>query len=257
VGHEQNFYNLRIAAGAGNISGIKIFAIEQFCPRSKAGTAAGQVNARLAPLIAEAARRGEVLGFYSKTGTPKIPDAVNTPEAMAVRQLGRDGILKLDAHGHMIVSIGEGTFALQKAAEVPAAQAAIEGDSATFQSIGRNRSLLKKVLARALAFNRARTASQGAQMFRIVNRKVVGVPVGEGKLHEGRVYAFVIGVWPASALKNAATHEVDTTQAPIRALSVAVNIQDNWVGDHPHLGAMLGGQLLETIAPVLFPEGVR
>ena len=241
-----------------------------FCPKSRdvilhamalvavgSGTAAGQVNARLAPLIAEAARRGEVLGFYSKTGTPKIPDAVNTPEAMAVRQLGRDGILKLDAHGHMIVSIGEGTFALQKAAEVPAAQAVIEGDSATFQSIGRNRALLKRVLARALAFNRARTASQGAQMFRIVNRKVVGVPVGEGKLHEGRVYAFVIGVWPASALKNAATHEVDTTQAPIRALSVAVNIQDNWVGDHPHLGAMLGGQLLETIAPVLFPEGVR
>ncbi len=83
------------------------------------------------------------------------------------------------------------------------------------------------------------------------------MPVGEGKQHEGRVYAFVIGVWPASALKNAATHEVDTAQPPLRALSVAVNIQDNWVGDHPHLGAMLGGQLLELLAPQLFPVDAR
>ncbi|HEY4942740.1 MAG TPA: hypothetical protein VII56_15030 [Rhizomicrobium sp.] len=241
-----------------------------FCPKSRdvllhamalvavgSGTAAGQVSAKLAPLAAEAARRGEVLGFYSKTGTPKIPDAVNTPEALAVRQLGRDGILKLDAHGHMIAVVGDATFALQKASQLAAAQAAIEVDSATFQSIGRNRALLKKVLARALAFNRAPTASQGAQLFRIVNRKVAGVPVGEGKLHEGRVYVFVIGVYPAAALKNAATHEVDTTQTPLRALSVAINIQDNWVGDHPHLGAMLGGELLDLIAPVLFPEGSR
>lgn len=241
-----------------------------FCPKSRdvllhamalvavgSGTAAGQVDGKLAPLVAEAARRGEVIGFYSKTGTPKIPDAVNTPEAMAVRQLGRDGVLKLDDHGHMIAALNDTTYSLRKASELGAAQAAIEADNATFQSIGRNRGLLKKVLARALAFNRARTPSQGAQLFRIVNRKVVGVPVGEGKLHEGRVYIFVIGVWPASALKNAQTHEVDTTQTPLRALSVAINIQDNWVGDHPHLGAMLGGEMMDIIAPVLFPEGAR
>ncbi len=241
-----------------------------FCPKARdamlhalalvavgSGTAAGQVNAKLKPLIAEAARRGEVIGFYSKTGTPKIPDAVNSPEALAVRQLGRDGILKLDAHGDMIAAVDENTFALQKASDLPLAQAAIEADSATFQAIARNRALLKRVLARALAFNRARTASQGAQLFRIVNRKVMGVPVGEGKLHEGRVYVFVIGVYPAAALKNAATHEVDTGVAPLRALSVAINIQDNWLGEHPHLGSMLGGQMLDVIAPVLFPEGTR
>ena len=241
-----------------------------FCPKSRdavlhamalvavgSGTAAGQVAAKLAPLIAEAARRGEVIGFYSKTGTPKIPDANNTPEALAVRQLGRDRILKLNAHGQMIAALNDSSYAIQSSSQLALATAAIEADSATFQSIGRNRALLRKVLARVLAFNRARTASQGAQLFRIVNRKVVGVPVGEGKLHEGRVYAFVIGVYPASALKNAQTHEVDTTQTPLRALSVAINIQDNWVGDHPHLGAMLGGQMLDVIAPVLFPEGVR
>lgn len=220
-----------------------------------AGTAAGQVNAKLQPLIDEAKRRGEVIGFYSKTGTPKIPNPNNSPEATAVRQLGRDGVLKLDAHGHMVAAVGESTFALRSAPDIAPAQAAIEADSATFQSIGRNTALLKKVLARALAFNRVRLPSQGAQLFRIVNRKVVGVPVGEGTLHEGRVYVFVIGVWPATALKNAATHEVDTGIAPLRALSVAINIQDNWLGDHPHLGAMLGGQMLEVIAPVLFPEG--
>ncbi|HXC54341.1 MAG TPA: hypothetical protein VNU97_03525 [Rhizomicrobium sp.] len=241
-----------------------------FCPRSRdavlhamslvavdSGTAAGQVAAKLAPLVAEAARRGEVLGFYSKTGTPKIPDAVNTPEALAVRQLGRDGVLRLDGHGHMVAAIGQSTYPLQKAADSAAALAAVEADSATFQSIGRNRALLRRVLARALAFNRVRNASQGAQLFRITGRKVVGVPVGEGKLHEGRVYAFVIGVYPASALRNARTHEVDTTQTPLRALSVAINIQDNWVGDHPHLGAMFGGQLLEVLAPLLFPQGER
>lgn len=241
-----------------------------FCPRSRdvilhamalvavgSGTAAGQVGAKLAPLVAKAARRGEVLGFYSKTGTPKIPDAVNTPEALAVRQLGRDGVLRLDAHGHMIAAIGDATYPLQKSADLPAAQAGVEADSATFQSIGRSRALLRRVLVRAFAFNRARTPSQGAQLFRIVDRKVVSIPISEGKQHEGRVYAFVIGVWPAAALKNAATHEVDTTQAPLRALSVALNIQDNWVGDHPHLGAMLGGQLLEIIAPLLFPEGQK
>ncbi len=199
-----------------------------------------------------------MLGFYSKTGTPKIPDAVNTPEAMAVRQLGRDGILKLDAHGHMIVAVGDnGARCCAIRPTSAAAQTAIEADNATFQSIGRNRGLLKKVLARALAFNRAHTPSQGAQLFRIVNRRIAGVPVGEGKLHEGRVYVFVIGVWPASALRNAQTHEVDTTQTPLRALSVAINIQDNWVGDHPHLGAMLGGEMMDIIAPTLFPEGVR
>jgi hypothetical protein len=241
-----------------------------FCPKSRdailhamalvavgSGTAAGQAGTKLAPLIAEATRRGEVLGFYSKTGTPKIPDANNSPEALAVRQLGRDGVRKLDAHGHMVAALGQNTYPLQKPLQLAPALAAIEADSATFQSIGRGRALLKKVLARALAFNRAHTASQGAQLFRIVSRRVVGVPVGEGKQHEGRVYAFVIGVWPASALKNAATHEVDTTQAPLHALSVAINIQDNWVGDHPHLGAMLGGQLMDTLAPLLFPQGRR
>ncbi|HEX4302586.1 MAG TPA: hypothetical protein VHZ78_07320 [Rhizomicrobium sp.] len=241
-----------------------------FCPKSRdvilhamslvaigSGTAAGQVNAQLAPLIAEAARRGEVIGFYSKTGTPKIPDAVNTPEAMAVRQLGRDNVLRLDAHGHMIAAVEQGTYDLQKPSQLPAAQAAIEADAATFQAIGRNHALLRKVLLRALAFNRARNASQGAQLFRIIGHKVAGVPISEGKLHEGRVYAFVIGVWPAAALKNATSHEVDTTQPPLRALSVAINIQDNWVGDHPHLGAMLGGQLMAILQPVLFPEGTR
>lgn len=221
------------------------------------GTAAGQVNAKLAPLVAEAARRGEVIGFYSKTGTPKIPDANNSPEALAVRQLGRDGILALDAQGRMVVALNQTSFALQKAQDLAAAQAAVEADGASFQAIGRNRALLRKVLTRALAFNRARTASQGAQLFRIVNRKVMGVPVGEGKLHEGRVYVFVIGVYPASALRNAATHEVDTTAAPLRALSVAINIQDNWVGEHPHLGAMLGGEMLAVIAPALFADGTR
>jgi hypothetical protein len=176
---------------------------------------------------------------------------------MAVRQLGRDGILRLDPHGHMIVAVADAAYALRSPAELAAAQAAVEADNATFQSIGRNRGLLKKVLARALAFNRARTPSQGAQLFRIVNRRIAGVPVGEGKLHEGRVYVFVIGVWPASALRNAQTHEVDTTQTPLRALSVAINIQDNWVGDHPHLGAMLGGEMMDIIAPLLFPDGVR
>ena len=221
------------------------------------GTAAGQVNAKLAPLIAEAARRGEVIGFYSKTGTPKIPDPVNSPEALAVRQLGRDGVLKLDAHGHMIATIEAGSFDLRNSSDLARALVAIEADSTTFQSIGRNRALLRRVLVRAQAFNRARTPSDGAQLFRLVGRKVMGVPVGEGKLHEGRVYVFVIGVYPASALKDARTHEVDTNVTPLRALSVAINIQDNWVGDHPHLGAQLGGQLLELLAPVLFPEGTR
>ncbi|MEJ1967465.1 MAG: hypothetical protein WDN03_02325 [Rhizomicrobium sp.] len=222
-----------------------------------AGTAAGQVGPKLAPLIAEAARRGEAIGFYSKTGTPKIPDANNSPEALAVRQLGGDGVLKLDARGHMIAAVGESTFPLRHAADAAPALAAIEADSPTFQSIGRSRALLRKVIARALAFNRARTPSQGAQLFRIVDRRVAGVPVGEGKQHEGRVYVFVIGVWPAAALKHAETHEVDTAVPPLRALSVAVNIQDNWVGEHPHLGAMLGGEMLALLAPQLFPADRR
>jgi hypothetical protein len=221
------------------------------------GTAGGQVGPRLAPLIEEAARRGEVIGFYSKTGTPKIPDAVNTPEAAAVRQLGRDGVLRLDAAGHMIVALGNTTHDLRRATDVAPALAAIEADSAVFQSIGRGRALLRKVLTRALAFNRARLPSQGAQLFRIVNRKVAGVPVGEGKQHEGRVYAFVIGVWPKSAERNAATHEVDANAPPLRALSVAINIQDNWVGEHPHLGAQLGGELLDLLAPTLFPADAK
>lgn len=221
------------------------------------GTAGGQVGPKLAPLIAEAARRGEVIGFYSKTGTPKIPDANNTPEAIAVRQLGRDGVIRLDAKGHMIAAIADKTFALHQAADLALALAAIEADSATFQSIGRNRALLRKVLTRALAFNRARYPSQGAQLFRIVNTKVVGIPMGEGKQHEGRVYAFVIGLWPKNAERNAETHEVDVNVQPIRALSVAINIQDNWVGEHPHLGAQLGGELLELLAPTLFPADLK
>lgn len=221
------------------------------------GTASGQVGSKLGPLIAEAERRGYVLGLYSKTGTPKIPDPNNTREGAAVRQLGRDGVLKLDAKGHMIVAVNESAYALRTTADVVRAREAIEADIATFQTIGRNRTLLKKVLDRARAFNRARLPSQGAQLFRIVNRKVVGVPVGEGKLHDGRVYAFVIGLWPKSALRNAATHEVDVNQRPVRALSVAINIQENWVGEHPHLGAMLGGQLLPLLMPVLFPTGVK
>ncbi|MBV9045982.1 MAG: hypothetical protein JO294_12720, partial [Alphaproteobacteria bacterium] len=221
------------------------------------GTAAGQVGPKLAPLIEEATRRGLVLGFYSKTGTPKIPDPNNSRESSAVRQLGRDGVLKLDAQGHMIVALNESSYTLRNTADAEKARVAIEDDTAIFQTIGRNRLLLRKVLARAVAFNRARLPSQGAQLFRIVNKKVVGIPVGEGKLHEGRVYAFVIGLWPASALVNAATHEVDTTKPPVRAFSVAINIQDNWVGDHPHLGAMMGGVMVETLAPLLFPAGVK
>jgi len=221
------------------------------------GTAGGQVGPRLAPLIAEAARRGEVIGFYSKTGTPKIPDANNTPEAMAVRQLGRDSVIKLDPEGHMIVAVDDTVLDVRTAAGIGPALAAIEGDSATFQSVGRNRALVRKVLARVLAFNRARYPSQGAQLFRIINKKVVGIPMTEGKQHEGRVYAFVIGVWPKSAERNATTHEVDVNTPPIRALSVAVNIQDNWVGEHPHLGAQLGGELLELLAPTLFPADTK
>jgi hypothetical protein len=221
------------------------------------GTAGGQAGSKLTPLIAEAARRGEVIGFYSKTGTPKIPDANNTPEALAVRQLGRDGVIKLDAKGHMIVAAGDKTLDVRKAGDIAPALAAIEADNATYQSIGRNRALLRKVLGRVLAFNRARYPSQGAQLFRIVNTRVAGIPVGEGKQHEGRVYAFVIGVWPKSAERNAETHEVDVNAPPIRALSVAINIQDNWVGEHPHLGAQLGGELLELLAPTLFLADVK
>ncbi|MBL6937599.1 MAG: hypothetical protein ISS15_14865 [Alphaproteobacteria bacterium] len=221
------------------------------------GTAGGQVGPKLAPLIAEATRRGEVIGFYSKTGTPKIPDANNTPEAMAVRQLGRDGVIRLDPKGHMIVALGDKVLDVHTAADIAPALAAIENDSPAFQSIGRNRALVRKVLNRVLAFNRARYPSQGAQLFRIINRKVVGIPMSEGKQHEGRVYAFVIGVWPKSAERNAATHEVDVNAPPIRALSVAINIQDNWVGEHPHLGAQLGGELLALLAPTLFPADVK
>ena len=75
------------------------------------GTAGGQVGPKLQPLIDEAARRGEVIGFYSKTGTPKIPDANNTPEALAVRQLS-EGFTELGVGTDDIARTDEARTAL-------------------------------------------------------------------------------------------------------------------------------------------------
>lgn len=205
--------------------------------------------------IAAADSMGLTFGLFSKTGTPQIDLPVYTTTSGTINALISSARLRLTSDRK--IALFSGTAGAQKPAIVldkttlADAQDIVAQDAEALRAIrARNRSwpsdqLLHDALARVAADNKLFNLGDN---YRIDGRsgKLVGrVTPDKTDPKFGKVYAFVIGFYPAGVVRDGGLAH-DAAAPPLHALAVAINIQRKQ-NTKKHTAALFGAQLINDI----------
>ena len=222
----------------------------------KGGTAYSQVYPVLSRVVADAGP-GVAIGFYSKTGTPEIPDQRVSAEARAANGLIRNGSIVFDPASQFVaLKTSDRVVQAQSNQDIPALMAALQGDARIHSILDHERVAPALIAGRLLGFNRSHSPAARGALFTVANGQVRAAPVDFSKSRFGSAYAFVVGRYPAAARGGSAV-EVAPYSTPQRAYAVAINVQKIWPQGlkGPHVGAKLGAQVLGKLATRLVGPG--
>lgn len=196
----------------------------------------------LAPVLAEyraeAARRGESVDFYAKTGTPEIERLAYTRQEEAENRLIRGRVIAF-RDGRMVVA---GVAPVDEASRARAL-ARLRADADAMRLL--NRSSAGRAVGRALAYNTA-TPQGKAGYYRLNRGRVTAVvPRGQADPAFASALALVVVVREAGAGEDA---------RPLRAFSIAVNLQEPGRAAMPLASAMLREDLRRLVFPAMAPS---
>jgi len=212
-------------------------------------------------LDARLARQGEVLGFFSKTGSPDNVAFVPTRTARALDELIRRGALRLDSAGRIVARDGrpfdaDATDAAggRGGAASLATLIADDGDRA---ALARHRVDPRTVVRVADTWNDARPEDR-VQFETDSGRLVRALSVSRAD-SVGAAFAFVVAAYPESARRPGTgagygyLPQVDVSEPPARALAVSIVIESQ--GDGPTVAVPFASELIEEVLDDVLVEG--
>ncbi|HEY0052327.1 MAG TPA: hypothetical protein VGB49_02840, partial [Caulobacteraceae bacterium] len=193
----------------------------------------------LAELQAEAARRGETVRLYAKTGTPEIERLAYSAQEEAENRLIAARLITLD--GGLVRIRG---VAPRDEADRAEAVARLRADRAAMRLLGPSGRPAAAV-GRALAFNRARPSARFGYYRAVQGRLTAVSPRGAADSHFVSALALVVVVSRPGAAE------------PERAIAVTLNLQEPGRAAAPLAAEMLRGELWPIVFPVRGREARR
>ncbi len=212
------------------------------------GGTAGALSPQLRALDRRLAARGEVLGFFSKTGSPDNVSYVSTSLARALDGLIIRRALTLDTADRIVyrdsgpvdadrTEQGRATRSLQALQENP-------GDLAILRRYGVGARSIVQVCDSwndSRPEDRVQFERRGGRLVRALRRREIEAV--------GAAYVFTVGAWDAAARRGGGGAELPKVDVvahqPKRALTVAILIEGQ--GKGPTIAVPFAGQLIQEV----------
>ncbi|MCP4661604.1 MAG: hypothetical protein GY856_39895 [bacterium] len=197
----------------------------------------------------ELRRRGKVLGFFSKTGSPTNLSFVPNRAARALNKLIENQVLKLDAGGRIAYRDTGPVEGDEVEGEASPTLDALESNPEDMALLRRYRVSAKTVIRVCDTYNDA-TRDVREQLFEVRNGLLVRMKrFNQPVRSTGGAYTFTMGIYPAAAARARASRylpEIDVVgHQPETALTVAIVIESQGTG--PKVAVPLARELIEEV----------